>query len=192
MRNFCAWFRRPKFAAREDKYRDGVRYDAYLALKLQHDGAVWFTARGCSMLSVFAPWEKVRVVALQGNIALGQVVAFSQGAKLTAHRIVGRRADDQGWITKGDTLVQFDGPLPDTAIIGQVTAVKGWRGHRKVTPDAHTARLSAGLAGRFNGFREQRPAIMRFILYTLTFWMLFPLRRRPVIREFMRKMPFAH
>ncbi len=169
--------RRPKYAAGSDRAKDTDRYDGYLALKLQHSGAVWLRARGYSMLTVFIPMEQVKVVPLTDTISLGQVVVFNQGAKLTAHRIVGHRTDGIGWIAKGDTLSHFDSPLSDTAVIGVVEEVRGWRGRRRLEPDAPAARLSSNLACKLFGYREKRPSLLVSCLYLIVFGTLYPFRR---------------
>jgi hypothetical protein len=178
------WFRRrPKYAAGADRSRDTDRYDGYLALKLQHEGAVWLKARGCSMLPIFTPMEEVKVVPLPDTLAPGQVVVFNQGAKLTAHRLVGHREDGIGWIAKGDTLAYFDAPLPDSAVIGVVEAVRGWRGYRVLELDVSAARLSSYLACRLCGFGAQRPSVFISCFYLLVFLTLFPFRRWPAVQQ---------
>jgi hypothetical protein len=184
---FCIlidWLRRrPKYAAGTDRSRDTDRYDGYLALKLQHDGEVWLKARGCSMLPVFTPMEEVKVVPLPDSVSLGQVVVFNQGAKLTAHRIVGHCKDGIDWIAKGDTLAYFDAPLPDSAVIGAVESVRGWRGHRVLELDVSAARLSSNLACRLCGYGEQRPNMFISCLYLVVFWTLYPFRNWPAIQK---------
>ena len=134
------------------------------------------------MLPVFTPMEQVKVVALPDIPSLGQVVVFNQGAKLTAHRIVGI-GEDGCWVAKGDTLAFFDQPLSTTAVIGAVEAVRGWRGHRMLDPDISTALLSSNLACRLGGYGKRRPAVPLSCLYLVLFGMLYPFRHWPAIQK---------
>lgn len=181
-----SWIRRkPVFSEQSEKTRDTDRCSTYIHLKIQHDGFAWFEGRGSSMLSVFTPMERVKVVPLKGEIVVGQVVVFTKGTQLTAHRVIGWVNGKDRWVTKGDTLAHFDKPLRSEDILGAVETVSGWRGTRKLQPDRNAACLSSLLAEALCGHAEQRPAPLKLYGYLFAFMILFPFRHGKIVSRLL-------
>jgi len=115
---------------------------------------------GASMLPVVRPgdrilWRRVRM----GRVpASGAVVGRLRGAKLIAHRLVGRCAP--GWvITQGDACPSADPPAEESAIAW--VAVAAWREGRPICLDRPSR--PTRLAFRFRAVARSlaRSAILR-------------------------------
>ena len=73
----------------------------------------------------------------------GDVVAFiGAGGKLTFHRV--HRVIEDGYITRGDTNLRFDAPVPQSAVLGRVD----WIGVGPVGVLLPATGLAAGVSRR--------------------------------------------
>jgi len=103
-------------------------------------------AEGHSMWPLIHDGDLVRVEPLDGPIALGDLVLFSQASRLVLHRVIA--VSGLSVTTKGDAVAQADGIVALDAILGRLP---------RTAPRLNRlcARLSA-MAGRPLAFALQR------------------------------------
>lgn len=98
-----------------------------LALALLRQGrTVAVRAGGRSMEPGLRQGDVLRVEPFPaGSLRVGEVALVrTPEGRLLAHRVVARRAE--GWITSGDAVGRQEGPWPESALLGRVTAVRRW------------------------------------------------------------------
>ena len=119
-----------------------------------------FVARGTSMAPAIRDGDAVTVEAVAGSLAAGDVVAVreTRSNRLLVHRLVERTPG--GWRTKGDSLAQPDGVVPDANVLGRVIRVESsWRSRYRgalMRVARMARRLLPGMPGR--GSRDPGPA----------------------------------
>ncbi len=79
-------------------------------------------ATGGSMRPLIEPGDDLDVDFGADPTATGEVIVFSQGGRVVAHRIVGRRPDGR-WITKGDAEPFATEDVSDAEILGVVRSI---------------------------------------------------------------------
>lgn len=141
----------------------------YLALLTDGESEVWLDAAGYSMLPLFWPGCKVRVRNDCEQYTVGQVVLFISGQKVVAHRIVRYDAQEEMFLTKGDTLYNFDTPISCEEIIGSVDCVKKWGALVKVGNDSEVAVLSRRLGKKLQEKYNRMPPLAQKGYYFLFF-----------------------
>lgn len=77
------------------------------------------------------------------RLSRGDVLLYVRGERLYAHRLLGKRwQDDQLLLeAKGDALPEVDPPFAAQELVGQVVAV--WRGRRQINPASLLHRVVA-------------------------------------------------
>lgn len=93
----------------------------------KNNGDFFSLAFGNSMLPLFEPFSEIQIHPVEANqIRVGDVVAYWQGRRLCAHRVVKivRRSQEVSWVTKGDNRFQCDSPVGMERIVGQVTRIR--------------------------------------------------------------------
>jgi signal peptidase I len=99
--------------------------------RLQHRGRVCLRVQGSSMLPWVRPGDMVFVEsAASEEVRCGDVVLFERGGRLFAHRLIGKRGDLSGFITKGDAHPNADPCLPASALLGRVARIQ--RGGKRI------------------------------------------------------------
>ncbi len=96
-------------------------YAAVLRDALARNRGFSWTLQGESMCPTLPPGCVVTIQPLQ-TPRLGDIVVFSQGDRLLAHRLVRRRGD--GWICQGDARRTPDGLITREHIIGRVVEAR--------------------------------------------------------------------
>lgn len=86
--------------------------------------SAWHPLAGNSMWPLTAPLEARVVPVLPQNLQIGDMIAFIAPNRpgLWMHRVVALNAD--GVLTRGDTNAQPDPPVPWSAIVGRVDALR--------------------------------------------------------------------
>lgn len=92
----------------------------------QGQDGVWWPVAGRSMWPLAAPME-VRLRPLAQPTAIGTVVAVlaldaQQAPQVVLHRVV--RIDPESFILQGDTTGRPDAPVPWSAVVGELAAVR--------------------------------------------------------------------
>ena len=96
---------------------------------------------GNSMLPLIKGGDSVLVEHGAAGIRRGDIIVFRYGNDLAAHRVLRIYDDDTGstFVTKGDSVLQFDPPLSAGEIVGRVLAIK--RGGRHMSLDTPVWRV---------------------------------------------------
>lgn len=81
------------------------------------------------MFPLILPNDQV-ILQKSSSYQVSDVVAYLQGKRLVAHRIIYASPDGDAFITKGDNNVKTDKAIPSNQILGKVIAVK--RGNKKI------------------------------------------------------------
>ena len=177
------WVRHELLETADEKAKTEAALSASIVVQLEQKGEIWLIGRGQSMLFSFWPGNRVCLRSTDGTERIGTVVAFANGGKIVAHRIVAY-TDAGRWITKGDSLESEDAPVGISDILGVVSQVR-WRGWTWPTPpDPALARLSRTLGQRFDLACRRVPQVVRFMargVYVLIMLVLFPFRKRLMI-----------
>lgn len=84
----------------------------------------WIEARGVSMRPLIAPgsWMLVEFGAMPEGV--GEIVLFSLGDLIVAHRLVARRPGPRGLVTKGDAEPYHDRAIDAADVLGVVRALR--------------------------------------------------------------------
>lgn len=93
---------------------------------LAREGPVEVVVRGDCMAPLLADGERVRVRAARVYWP-GDVLVFrTADERLLAHRLLGWRyhAGSLALVTRGDACVVHDAPVPPTAVLGRIAAVR--------------------------------------------------------------------
>lgn len=151
------------------------------------DRSIESTVAGVSMGRALPPGSRIRIELSGVRYDVGDVVAFLAGSQVVVHRMVyrGRLGAARGHVlTRGDSVLVPDPPLPHVNVLGPVTAVRRndeWTepggAHRRSWPQRATAQLvlwaavvamsvsprvaSAGLSLLKRGERALRFAVAR-------------------------------
>ena len=95
-------------------------------------GQVRLQVTGCSMLPAVWPGDLVTVSRCGGDeLCAGQILLCFRDGALVAHRLV-RKSGDQ-FLTRGDSLSNFDRPFREDEILGRVVTIV--RDGRQVDPN---------------------------------------------------------
>jgi hypothetical protein len=86
--------------------------------------SAWIKAQGNSMRPLIAPGVQLLVEFGAAPARVGQIVLFSQGERVVAHRLLAWRPERGGWLAKGDAEAYLDGPIEPSNILGVVRAVR--------------------------------------------------------------------
>jgi uncharacterized repeat protein (TIGR01451 family) len=85
--------------------------------------SVRFQASGFSMLPQIQDGELVHVAPVRvDELRCGDIVLVEQGAKLRAHRLIGKDAGGDQFVTQGDASLEPDSPVRASQILGRVVA----------------------------------------------------------------------
>lgn len=105
----------------------GDGFTVLLAAVLEKGVPFRFTAAGCSMTPFIRDGDVITVAP--GRIRFGDTVAFvhPRFGKLTVHRVV--RISPDGYLIKGDNVLEPDGTVPRTSLLGRVVRVEHRSGH---------------------------------------------------------------
>lgn len=143
----------------------------YFFLRSQADSMIWIDASGYSMLPLFWPGCRARMVLCFNHFKIGQVVVFPSGKKLIAHRIVGFDPVHKEILTKGDTLCASDHPVPECDIVGIIDCIDVYgKLLRKVEVDPTLAMFSFKLGQILESRHlELLPSFCKKIVYFLLF-----------------------
>lgn len=175
--NKCREFLRPVFrlagrkiaevhSRREESQQE---LKAYFSALLSHHGAIWVDLFGWSMFPQLMPGNRVRIVAAQKPLQIGQVVLLIFGNKAVAHRLVAWDEDKSCWVLKGDSLHRFDPPEFEEDLIGVVDSM---RKNGRITPvssDPQLAYLSYRLCRIWEDKMWFFPAMFQRVSYLLTY-----------------------
>jgi len=135
---------------------------------LRVSGRARVRVSGSSMLPCLLPGDTLVVHRQEMNrLAEGDIVLYSRGDRLFAHRLLGRNCEGAPYlITRGDSLAENDPPVFPDEFLGRVTSVL--RGKSRIAPPRPTilSRVISAL------FRQSQ------ILTTLLLWLLHRARRR--------------
>lgn len=106
----------------------GAGFTALMAAVLEKGVPFRFTAPGYSMTPFIRDGDVITVAP--GPIRFGDAVAFvnPNSGKLTVHRVV--RISRDGYLIKGDNVLEPDGFVPRTSLLGRVVSVE--HGSRQV------------------------------------------------------------
>jgi len=95
-------------------------------------GQVRLQVTGCSMLPAVWPGDLLTVRRCgSAELNAGQIVLCFRDGALVAHRLVGTRGKQ--FLTRGDSLYNFDRPFREDEILGRVVAME--RDGRQVDPN---------------------------------------------------------
>lgn len=142
----------------------------YFFLSAEDNALVWIDASGYSMLPLFWPGCRARMVLTHDHLGVGQVVVFPSGKKLIAHRVIGFDPCHGKILTKGDTLCAPDHPVPESDIIGIIDCIDmHGRFLRKVEIDPELASLSSQLGQLLENPLGGLPSLVKKIIYFLLF-----------------------
>ena len=100
---------------------------------------------GSSMLPTLRPGDRMVVRRREfSEMQAGQIVLYSRGGWLVAHRVVRRAAGPDGecLITRGDSLLQDDSPVQESEVLGVVVSIERGGG-RQVRPELTMRRRAA-------------------------------------------------
>ncbi len=85
--------------------------------------SVRFQVSGLSMLPTIRDGEFVHVAPVRAiELRCGDVVLVEDGAKLRAHRLVGKNASGDQFVTRGDASLEPDSPVRVAQILGRIMA----------------------------------------------------------------------
>jgi hypothetical protein len=140
--------RRVEVKRRSSRAEDASRMAEVLVLSLSRDGTAWIDGAGWSMFPTSPPGSRLRVAAPAATLGVGEIVVFTRGAKLVAHRLV--RRVSEGWIAKGDGTPRQDPPLAETEILGVVHGLRFAGVERGIRADPRAAALSRVLGKLFD------------------------------------------
>jgi hypothetical protein len=116
---------------------------------------------------------------------LGQILAFTSGSTLVAHRLVhlGRGRAEGFFLFRGDAFLFSDPPIPHDAIVGPVTAVLrdgAWQPLAEPSPSADARRrLRELILSVERTVLQVHPALPRFLGAVLAAIRGAIVRRRP-------------
>ena len=109
---------------------------------LRTTGTLSLRVLGWSMLPTVWPGDTLLIEKLTGEDILdGDIVLFSNGRRLIAHRVVARSSDsaDLRVRTQGDAVPQLDSPVPGGNLLGKVSSIVR---HGKRIPPRKSLRFS--------------------------------------------------
>ncbi len=121
--------------------------------------------RGVSMLPTFYRGTRVCLEPDSENYEVGDIVVFHRYDKYIAHRIVDYDGTNDIFVTKGDTLFFFDGPVRREEILGLVTRVKKGNTIVPVANNKAVARLSNRIGRNLHGRLSRLPRWLKFLYY---------------------------
>lgn len=100
----------------------GAGFTELMAAVLEKGVPFRFTAPGYSMTPFIRDGDVITVAP--GQIRFGDMVAFvsPHSGKLTVHRVV--RISRDGYLIKGDNVLEPDGCVPRTSLLGRVVSVE--------------------------------------------------------------------
>lgn len=80
---------------------------------------------GWSMLPFLAEGDKITIVECEGKKLRSGDIAVFKNDGFIAHRIIRKINNKSGliFITKGDTRLHFDKPIPENAIVGKIVKI---------------------------------------------------------------------
>ena len=91
---------------------------------LRSEGLLHLRVTGWSMLPVIRPGDTLTIKYCDAEqIAVGDVVLFTRGSKLIAHRVISAMADQEQITTKGDSSPSPDAPIAATQLLGKVVDI---------------------------------------------------------------------
>ena len=106
----------------------------------------WINAQGNSMRPLIAPGARLLVEFGAAPERVGDIIVFSQGQRLVAHRIVARSKGGAP-VAKGDFEPYADGPIDPNDIFGVVRALADGSGtEASAACDGWPARSIAGIS----------------------------------------------
>ena len=116
-------------------------------------GEARFAATGASMLPAIWPGDILMVRKCQHESAIvpGEVVLFERDGGLVAHRVVTRLESqkDALLVTRGDSHLRADPPVPEAEVIGVVFSVQ--RDGKVVSPTQSLSQRAVSLILRRSG-----------------------------------------
>jgi len=86
--------------------------------------AVWFATKGVSMFPTLLPGDRVRFGACGGTCTGDLVGYIGPIGELILHRVMGYCSVTERYLTAGDGNSGLDGPVPVSAVVGRVVAVR--------------------------------------------------------------------
>ncbi len=90
-------------------------------------GEVRVEVTGSSMLPAVRPGDRLVVRRREfSEVQAGQIVLYSRGGGLVAHRVVSRVASPEGerLVTRGDSLLRDDSPVQASEVVGAVVSIQ--------------------------------------------------------------------
>lgn len=124
-----------------------------LSEALAREGSMRWRLRGNSMAPTLPADCEIEIVALTDHRPrLGEVLVFSAGDALIAHRLVWRSG--MYWITQGDGRRGPDPPLHPSQALGKVAAA--YQGERQIWPTWAEPVLAAWWVARYHGLQLLR------------------------------------
>jgi signal peptidase I len=93
---------------------------------LRSVGALHLRVTGCSMLPAVRPGDTLKIERpTAGQFAVGDIVVFSRGGRLIAHRVLFASTQDENAnvITQGDASPSPDAPVSVMELLGKATHI---------------------------------------------------------------------
>jgi len=129
-----------------DKPKTGL-LDVMLERSQRTNRQMWWPFTGTSMLPRIKEGDELLVQHGTYRIRLGDVVVFKAAGELITHRLLSikRHSDRKIYLMKGDNRRGFDGPIPESSVVGRVVRIR--RGHKSIDLErSHTRFLNLGMA----------------------------------------------
>lgn len=149
----------------ESSQEKSDRLKCYFSMLGESDDGFWVESKGVSMLPIFYKSVRVHVNTEANTFNIGDVVVFHQTNKFVAHRIVAFDSPNNMFVTKGDTLYFFDGPVTGTDILGKVDFVLKRGKKHPVLSDKKIAEISRKIGQQLSDKLNWLPFWLKFIYY---------------------------
>jgi len=93
---------------------------------LKSSGILRLGVSGSSMLPTLWPGDVVTLVAIAEQPTVGQIVLFQRCGQFVVHRVVeaGSSGGQLQVTTRGDSMIDQDGPIAASEVLGRVVAIR--------------------------------------------------------------------